>query len=366
MVMCVRRTAAILALILGLAAAGCGGGDEGGNGGGGGASSEELKDYQPGTERVRKVDENTYKVGEPAGDYVIGVSFPHFKDPYWIAEAYGVEQEAKRLGVEVRVNAASGYGDTAGQLQQVDTYLTQQVDALILGAVDSKGMAPAADRAWNDGIPVIYANALADSDRSIGVYTDDALAGTKQADYIAAHDPDARVIAMCGPPGVVWPKLRCEAFVKRLKERAPEAKVLAMKYHDMDRAKIADVAGNTLEAFPQTEWVYNSTDLQAKGVIDALRARGDKPGDVKITNLTIGEELYDYMKQGWITYALSERAVTQGRLAVDMAVMVLNGEKPPANWAVDLPGYEGTQEGIAKFEADGEVERNWSPQGYRP
>ncbi len=365
------RHAAVLLASAAVIAAGCGSSDDSGGSGGsaegdGGASKDQLKSFQPDSKTVRKVDETTFAAGKPARKYVIGVSFPHFKDPYWIAEAYGVEEEAKKLGVEVRVNAAGGYGDTAGQLQQIDTFMTQNVDGLILGAVDSKGIAPAADRAWQAGIPVAYANALAESKRTMGVYTDDKLAGVKQADYIAEKDPNAQVIAMCGPPGVVWPKLRCEAFVAELKKKAPNAKVLTMKYHDMDRAKIADVAGNTLEAFPKANWVYNSTDLQAKGVIDALRAKGKKPGDVNITNLTIGDELYDYMKQGWITYALAERAVTQGRLAVDQIVMVLNGEKPPANWAVDLPGYEGVQSGLEQFQADQEAQRNWSPKGFRP
>ena len=359
-----NATMAVAVAVTAVVAAGCGG--DSGGGGSGGASKDELKNYQPQNRTVRKVDENTFGAPKPARKYVIGVTFPHFKDPYWVAEASGVDKEAKRLGVEVRINAASGYGDTAGQLKQVDTYLTQNVDGLILGAVDSKGMAPAADRAWREGVPVVYANALADSKKSIGVYTDDALAGVKQADFIASKDPKAKVIAMCGPPGVVWPKKRCDAFVSELKKNAPGAKVLAMKYHDMDRAKIADVAGNTLEAFPNAKWVYNSTDLQAKGVIDALRARGEKPGDMKITNLTIGEELYNYMKQGWITYALSERAVTQGRLAVDQMVNVLNGKKVPANWAVNLPGYEGTKASLQKFQDDKEAARNWAPGGYRP
>jgi ABC-type sugar transport system substrate-binding protein len=294
-----NATVAVAVAVVAAVAAGCGG--DSGGGGSGGASKDELKNYQPQDRTVRKVDENTFGTPKPARKYVIGVTFPHFKDPYWVAEAYGVDKEAKRLGVEVRINAASGYGDTAGQLKQVDTYLTQNVDGIILGAVDSKGMAPAADRAWREGVPVVYANALADSKKSIGVYTDDALAGVKQADFIASKDPKAKVIAMCGPPGVVWPKKRCEAFVSELKKKAPQAKVLAMKYHDMDRAKIADVAGNTLEAFPNAKWVYNSTDLQAKGVIDALRARGAKPGEMKITNLTIGEELFGILKQGSTT-----------------------------------------------------------------
>jgi protein TorT len=360
---CALTAAAALALT----AAGCGDDDSASTaaGGGSGVSKDALRNYDPGKERRIAVDDKTFDVPKPSKKYVIGVAFPHFKDPYWIAEAYGVKKRADELGVDVRIQGAKGYGDTATQMQQLDTYMTQNVDGIILGAVDSKGIAPAADRAWNQGIPVAYANALAESKKSMGVYTDDDLAGVRQADFVAKQDPKAQVIAFCGPPGVIWPKLRCEGFERELKEKAPQARILTKKFHDMDRAKIADIASNTLEAFPKATWVFNSTDLQAKGVIDALRARGKKPGEIKITNLTIGEELFGLMKQGWITYALSERAVLQGRLALDQLIMVLEGEKPPANWAIDLPGFEGNQADIARFE-QGEDALNWSPKGYRP
>jgi inositol transport system substrate-binding protein len=370
----------VLGLLIGVfALAACGGGDsddstsgggdtsaaaEGGEGGG--VSKDDLKAYEPGDERVTEVNETTFEVPEPSRDYVIGVAFPHFKDPYWISEAYGVQQRADELGVEVRILAATGYGDTATQLDQLDTFLTQGVDALIVGAVDSKGIAPAVDRAWDEGVPVVYANALADSKRSMGVYTDDDLAGVRQAEYIAEKDPKAKVIAMCGPPGVSWTLARCEGLKRTLAELAPEAKVVTERFHEMDRAAIADVAANALEAFPDANWVFNSSDLQAKGVVDALRAKGKKPGDIGITNLTIGEEHFQLMKDGWISYALSERAVLQGQLALDMAVMVLEGEQPPANWAIDLPGYEGTKEDIARFEEEGEDAWSWSPAGYQP
>lgn len=330
-----------------------------------GATKTQLKNYQPGNRTVRKVNEFTFPVNHAARAYTIGVGFPHFKDPYWVAEAYGVYKEAQRLHITAKIQAATGYGDTTTQLQQLDTYLAQGVDGLIIGAVDSKGIAPEADRAWNQGIPVTYANALAESKRSMGVYTDDALAGVKQADYIAAHDPHAKVIAFCGPPGVVWPKRRCQAFVAELHRKAPQARILTQKYHDMDRAKIADIAGNTFQAFPQATWVYNSTDLQAKGVIDALRAEHKKPGQIKITNLTIGQELFGLMQKHWVTFALAERAVLQGRLAVDQIVMVLNGQHPPANWAVDLPGYQSTPADLKRF-LKHEWTYNWAPASYHP
>jgi protein TorT len=331
----------------------------------GGATKDQLKNYQPGTQTIHKVGARTFPVNAIARAYTIGVSFPHFKDPYWVAEAYGVLQEANRLHINVKIQAATGYGDTTTQLRQLDTYLTQQVDGLIIGATDSKGIAPEADRAWNSGVPVVYANALAQSQRSMGVYTDDALAGVKQADFIARHDAHAKVIAFCGPPGVVWPKRRCQAFVTELHRKAPQARILALKYHDMDRAKIQVIAGNTFQAFPQATWVYNSTDLQANGVVDALRALHRKPGSVKITNLTIGQELFSNMQQHWVSYALAERPILQGKLAVDQLVMVLNGQHPPANWAVDLPGFQTTRADLNRF-VKYEKHWNFAPLSYHP
>lgn len=354
---------AIGSLSAALALAACGG-DDGGDSSGG-ASVDDLRAYEPGDEEVRRVDEDTFEKPEPAGDYTIGVTFPHLKDEYWVAEAWGVEQEAEEIGVEAEIQAAGGYGDTSTQIDQIETFLTQGVDALVVGAVDSEGVAPTIDRAWGEGVPVIYANALAESEKSMGVFTDDELAGTAQADFLAKEDPEAKVIAMCGPPGVVWPKLRCESFIERLGQKAPDAEIQAEKFHDMDRAVITDVASSTLQGAPDANWVYNSTDLQAKGVVDALRASGENPGDVGITNLTTGRELVDMFEEGWINFALAERPVLQGQLAVDMAVQVLNGDHPAATWAVDLPGYTNSKEDIARWH-ETEEELNWAPEDYQP
>jgi ribose transport system substrate-binding protein len=351
-----RGAAAVVAVGMLAAVSACGGAAGG---------SDSAKDYDPGHQSVTGVDEKSYPVDKPGKKYVIGVTMPAFTIPFWVQEAYGAQQEADRLGVELRINAASGYGDTAGQLKQIDTYVTQGVDALIVGAVDSKGIAPAVDRAWSQGIPVSYATALANSSKSMGVYTDDKLAGVRQADYIASKDPEAKVIAMCGPAGVVWTKLRCDAFVAELKAKAPKAEVLAQKYHDLDRAVAAQVAGNTLQAFPQATWVFNATNLQAMGVVDALRSDRKKPGDVQVTTLTIDDESFGLMKQGWINAALAERPVLQGKLAVDRVVLALEGKKAPASWAVNLPLFVSDEQGLAAFDQT-ETKWNVTPKGYKP
>ena len=300
-----------LALLMTAVACGSDSGSADTTGGSGTSAEVDLASYDPGTAVKSGVGEDTFPAVTPKGDYTYGVSLPWIGDPFWVGVAYGIEQRAKELGIKINFNAANGYGDTANQLRHFDTFATQGVDGIIVGAVDNEAIVPAIDASWKSGVPVEFVAVSAASKRSMGVYTDDVLAGQAQADYIAKADPNAKVVreCPCGPPGVIWPKLRCDAFKARLKEKAPNAKILAEKYHTMDRAVVADLAGNTLQAFPETTWIYNNTDLQAKGAIDALKAEGKKPGDINVTNLTMTAELVDLWKQGWVKFAVAERPV---------------------------------------------------------
>lgn len=329
------------------------------------ALRERIQAIDPVSGEAEDVDPTTFDVERAECRWSIGVVLPHFKDPYFLANAHGIEREAERLGVEVRILAAQGYGDVTTQIGQMDNFIAQGVDGLIVGSTDSEALGAPVDAAWEQGIPAVYDEIGANSEINIGSYTNDEQAGALQAEYIAEQDPNARVIAFCGPPGAGWATVRCESFKATLAELAPDAVVVAEKYHDMDRAVIADVAGNTLQAFPDATWVYNSTDLQAKGVVDALRAAGRQPGDIQVTNVTMGRELFDMLQEGWITYALAERGVAQGQITLQRLVAVLNGQDFPAIWYSSLPGFENAPEDISRFEAE-EAEFNWEPEGYQP
>jgi protein TorT len=300
---------------------------------------------------------------EVEGDIFIGVTFPHFRDPYWIAEAWGVKKRADELGVRVEITNAGGYGQTQTQFQQIEDFITQGIDALILGAVDAQGVAPAVDRAWSQGIPVVFANSLANSETQVGVYTNDCAVGRLQADYIAKHDPDARIVMFSGPPGVAWPKARSDCFTKRIEELAPRAEILTEKFHDMDEAVVLETMQDVLQTFPEIDYVYNNTDLQAKGVVDALRAAGHDPGEIKVTHLTIGREAWELLKRGWTTMGIAEQPVLQGALAVDMATRILGREEVPAKWEVEHPTF--TTDQADEFRKK-QSQWDWEPLDFRP
>jgi len=303
-------------------------------------------------------------VAEPPGaDLSIGATLPHFKDPYWIAEAWGVQRRADELGVQVEITNAGGYGETTTQVRQIEDFITQGVDILIVGAVDQTGVAPVIDQAWDQGIPVIYTNSIADSKIQTGTYTYDCLVGEVQAEYISDQQADAKIVMFTGPPGVAWPAARSDCFKAKIAELAPDAEILTEEFHDMDPAVILETMEDILQTFPEIDFVYNNTDLQAKGAVNALRAAGYAPGEVKVTTLTLGREAFGLMEDGWIDMALAERPVLQGALAVDIAVRLLAGDSIPALWVVDHPLY--STETLDDFIAN-EEQWNWEPEDWQP
>ena len=136
-------------------------------------------------------------------------------------------------GIKINFNAANGDGDTANQLRHFDTFATQGVDGIIVGAVDNEAIVPAIDASWKSGVPVEFVAVSAAGKRSMGVtLTDDALAGQAQADYIAKADPERQGGHVLRSSRAYLAELRRYAFKARLKEKAPNAKILAEKYND--------------------------------------------------------------------------------------------------------------------------------------
>lgn len=369
-------------LVVSAVVAGCGSsgsgdsdGSSAGSGGAGGAVAKASKSTLMGFTSSGKIARNLDAAPTPPKPIQppckIAVLFA-YNIEFFQNVGYGVSQEAKKLGCTTTIQSATGYGDTTNQLQQFDTALAQQPDAIIVHPADQKAIAPAVDRAWKQGIPVVYDEDFGPSKNVYAVLTDDHLAGFRQGAFIGKADPHAQVIAMCGPPGIAWSTERCKGLKEGLASTAPQAKVVAEKFHAMDTATVTTVAGNTMQAFPDAKWVYNSTDLEANGVVDALKNKHFKPGQVKVTSLTIGREMLRNLQDGWVQYALAERPVLNGRLAVDMAVGLLEGDNPAASiWEPNHPGVIGKAgaktfcEGSCDNVSDGEERFNWAPPGYK-
>ena len=125
----------------------------------------------------------------------IGITFDDFVLERWIRDRDMFVYTASRLGAEVDVQNANG--DVQRQIQQIETFVQQEKDAIVIIAVDSYSLAEVVERANQAGIPVISYDRLiqnAHSDLFITVNSEDV--GREMGRVLQNKLPDGGKVAM--------------------------------------------------------------------------------------------------------------------------------------------------------------------------
>ncbi|MEA2498659.1 MAG: ribose transport system substrate-binding protein [Actinomycetota bacterium] len=271
----------------------------------------------------------------PEGECKLGMALPHFRDPFWVAIAYGAADEARRAGCTIEaVYEAGGYENLDTQIEQVEDLIQLDVDAILFAPNDYEGTAAIADRAADSGTVVInLANMSASEKVAYGVNNYDPAVGEAMADWVAEKNPDAKIAVLSGPAGANWAMDRVKGFEDRIAESHPGLEVVFEKSTDVDRAVAQQVVEDWLVTGDQIDAIIAVAAPLGEGAGAALEAEG-REGDTDVLVSTLNEETLNFLEQGLVDYVQSERPVLTGRLGVQLAIKSLNGEE------VDLPSYE--------------------------
>lgn len=261
--------------------------------------------------------------------YTIGVSFPHLKDPYWLAVNYGIISEAKRLGVGINLVAAGGYTELAKQVNQVENLSQQGVDGIIIGAISYTALDPMVKQITGKGIPVVEVI----NDIQAPTITGKAMVsfydmGFHAGEFVmedAKGKKEVKVVFLPGPAGSGWAPDTLDGFKEAIKKFPGKIDILAVKWGDTGKAVQLKLIENALQTFPKIDYLIGNA-VAADAAVGPVAEQGRK--DVKIVSTYIIPPLYDKIKKGQVAAAPSDLTVTQGQMAVDMMVRILNGEKP--------------------------------------
>lgn len=126
----------------------------------------------------------------PAGDTqvgsgkTVGIAMPTQSSERWINDGANMKSQLEALGYEVLLQYAED--DPQQQVSQIENFVTQQVDCLVIAAVDSGALTTVEAQAKSAGIPIIaYDRLLMDTD-AVSYYAsfDNKGVGTAIAEYI--------------------------------------------------------------------------------------------------------------------------------------------------------------------------------------
>jgi len=254
-----------------LAVIGCGG-DSGGGGGGGGD--------QAGAPKLDKKDK-----------YKVGFAQTESNNPWRLAQTASMKEEAKKLGHELVYTDAAG--DAAKQVADVESMISQKVDAIFLAPREEKPLVPAVKKAKAAGIPVFLLDRSVDpklakpgQDYVTFIGSDFIEEGKRAADWLIEETGGkAKILELEGTTGSSPANDRKKGFHDAIKSE-PGMKVLASQDGDFERNKGRQVTETLLQAHPDATAIYAHNDEMAIGAIAAVEAAGKKPGkDITIVSV---------------------------------------------------------------------------------
>ena len=251
--------ATVALLSAGVLVAGCTGNtpEDSGSGGGGGNTAASDNDE--------------------AGDTVtIGFSAPA-ADHGWMAGITEAARAEAENYEDVELVVAEGTNDVSAQISQVETFINDGVDAIVLLPFDGAAMTPVALQAMEAGIPVINVDREFDSPFAARatVLGDNYGMGVSAGTYVCEQlgdNPDAVVAEIAGIDSLPLTQDRSQGFADALAECGL----------DVDNRVAADftveggeeAASNLLQAAPQIDAIWNHDDDQGVGVLAAIESAG--------------------------------------------------------------------------------------------
>ncbi|MBT4085459.1 MAG: TMAO reductase system periplasmic protein TorT [Alphaproteobacteria bacterium] len=256
----------------------------------------------------------------------ICASYPHLKDSYWLSVNYGMVEEARRLGVALRVVEAGGYPNLSRQISQIQECTAKNTDILVIGGVSFKGVTPTIKEIAKR-IPVVaVVNDIADDGITAKTGVSWISMGRRIGEFLARAHPKGsapvKVAWFPGPKASGWVPFVEEGFRSALADSSAE--IVVTKYGDTGKEVQLILIEEALEERPDVDYLVGSA-VTAGAAVSVLRAKGLSKR-IKVLADYFTHAVYRGIKRGKILAAPTDFAIVQGRLGIEQAVRVLEGK----------------------------------------
>ena len=279
--------------------------------------------------------------------YRIGVSIARVDDNFMTYVRTGLENAAKQQDVQIQFEDAQG--DVVRQLNQVEGFLNQKVDAVIVLPVDTAATANMTRAAVAAKTPLVYVNRHPD-ERTLpkGVVTvasNDIEAGQLQMRYLAEKlGGKGNVAIIMGDLAQNATHDRTEG-VKQVLKDFPGIKVVEQQSAEWQRSKGMDLTSNWLLAGTQFDAIVANNDEMAIGASMALKSAGKK--GVLIAGVDGTPDGLNAITKGDMTVSAFQDAKGQADKSVETARKMAKNE--PIEQNVIIPFQLITPDNVAKF-----------------
>ena len=279
----------------------------------------------------------------------IGISIYQFTDNFMtLYRTELVRYLTEDLGFNPdNVIVQDGKNDQAEQTNQINNFITDQVDVMILNLVQSSSAPQVTDMCNEAGIPVVYINRQPDeteSDRwasdglkATYIGADARQSGTFQGEEILETENkgdingDGKVsyIMVQGDPENIDAQYRTEYSIKALTDAGVEVDELLLQRGDWDQAKGQQIVQDALTQYgDDVEVVFCNNDAMALGALQAIQAADRTVGkDIYLVGVDALTDAVQNIVDGNFTGTVFNDYFSQAQGAANLAVKFLKGEE---------------------------------------
>lgn len=222
----------------------------------------------------------------------IGLMVQDMSNPFFSAMEKGAKDMAEDLGASLNVQDAQL--DLANQNEQIDAFIQQDVDLIIISAVDEDGIGPAVERAKQAGVIVIAVDTPAVGADAV-VMTDAVEAGEKSCEYLVEQmGGKGNILIVDGT--VIQTIIDRITGCNNVLESYPDVKIVGHQASDNDRASGLAVTTDMLTATPDVQGIFGMNDPSALGAVLAVEQAG-KSDSIIVTGVDGSPEGVEELKR---------------------------------------------------------------------
>ncbi|MBV8141402.1 MAG: ABC transporter substrate-binding protein [Verrucomicrobia bacterium] len=258
----------------------------------------------------------------------VALTVGDLSNPFFVQVAHGAEYEAKHINGKVKFTALSSTYDVNTQTNQLDNFIASKVNLLLLGAADSKGIAPAVMRAKQAGITVVAVDVGAEGGVDATVTSNNKQAGTKDGAFVADRlKGKGQIVVVNGPP-VTAVTDRVEGFLEEIK-KYPDLKIISQ---DQNAGGSRDgglrVMSDLLTALPKINAVFAINDPTAIGC--DLAAKQAQRTDFFIVGVDGSPDIVPFLKdaKSLIAATAAQDPYLMAEEAVKIGYNIMQGKTP--------------------------------------
>jgi len=260
----------------------------------------------------------------------IGVSMALFDD-VWLTLVRDAMTKWAKSHPDVELTIVDANNDSAKQTGQVENFLAQGMNAVVILPVDTAATGPMTKAVVKAGKPLVYVNRKPSNLPKDVVYcgSNSIEAGIMNMEELGkAMGGKGNVAILMGELSNEAAIGRTDGIKKVVKEKFPDIKVVREQSGNWKREQGKTIMENWLASGQEINGVASNNDEMALGALQAIKAAG-KLGKIPVGGTDGSHDALESMSKGELNNTVFQDPVGQGEEAVNAAYLLVKKEPNP-------------------------------------